>query len=186
MKALFKLILWITVICLFVYGTMTAYQKIELYLYPTDYSDYVEKYSEQYDLDKSLVFAVIKCESNFEPNAVSSANAKGLMQLQDDTYKWVCSKYNDTDINENYLFDAEKNIEAGCRLLRLHLNEFSDINTVLCAYHAGRNITLGWLENPEYSSDAKTLDKVPYEDTKLYIDRVEKTITKYQKIYNFN
>ena len=49
-------------------------------LYPTEYSEYVYKYSEEYNLDPLLVFAIIKAESNFDPNSVSDSNAMGLMQ----------------------------------------------------------------------------------------------------------
>lgn len=183
MKQFFKFILWIIIICVLIYGGMSAYHKIERYIYPTDYADVVEKYSSEYNLDKSLVFAVIKCESGFDKNAESSQNAKGLMQLQKDTYEWVCHKYNDNDVNEEYLFNPEKNVQAGCRLLRLHLDQFGDVKTALCAYHAGRTKTMEWLNNSEYSSDGKTLSKIPYEDTSSYVDKVIKTQEKYKQIY---
>ena len=183
MKHFFKFILWIIIICVLIYGGMTAYQKVQRYIYPTDYKELVEKYSNEYELDKSLVFAVIKCESNFDPNAVSSIGAKGLMQLTDETYEWVCSRYDEKDDDSNNLFYAEKNIEAGCRLLKLLEKDFTSLETRICAYHAGRNITLKWLENSDYSSDGKTLIEIPYSDTSSYVDRVVRTIEKYQKIY---
>ena len=183
MKKLFKFIIWLVLIAFLVWCGLNAYHKLQRYIYPTDYYDLVEKYSKEYNLDKSLVFAVIKCESGFDKNAQSDANAKGLMQIQKDTYEWACSRYSDKDVNEDYLFIPEKNIEAGCRLLRLHLDEFEDIRTVLCAYHAGRNITINWLKNPEYSTNGKTLQKIPYSDTSSYVDKVIKTIDKYKEIY---
>ena len=55
------------------------------YIYPTKYSEYVEKYSEENGLDKYLVYAIIKAESNFNPEATSSSGARGLMQLMEET-----------------------------------------------------------------------------------------------------
>lgn len=183
MKKLLKFIIWIVIICLLVYGGMTAYHKIERFIYPTDYADLVEQYADEYDLPQSLVFSVIKCESNFNPKAVSSIGAKGLMQLTDETYEWVCSRYAEKNIDNGNLFDPEKNIEAGCRLLTLLSKDFDSLETRLCAYHAGRNITLKWLSDSEYSSDGETLDKIPYSDTSSYVDKVVKTIEKYKEIY---
>ena len=51
------------------------------YLYPMRFSTAVQKYSSMYGVEKELVYAVIKCESNFKVDASSYAGAKGLMQL---------------------------------------------------------------------------------------------------------
>ena len=54
-------------------------------IYPLKYSEYVEKYSEEYNIDKYLVYAIIKAESNFKENAKSTSNAVGLMQIMEAT-----------------------------------------------------------------------------------------------------
>lgn len=182
MKTFIKAVIWLVVIAVLIFGGKYSYDKIEKMIYPQDYKSLIEAYSEEYGLDKSLVYAVVKCESGFDSNAVSSIGAKGLMQLTDETYEWVCSRYKDN--SDKDLFIPEVNIKAGCRLLRLHLKEFGNVKTALAAYHAGRGITNRWLKNPDYSSDGETLDKVPYEETSKYIDRVVKTIDKYKEIYN--
>ncbi|MGN0174431.1 MAG: lytic transglycosylase domain-containing protein [Acutalibacteraceae bacterium] len=184
MKKLLKFILWIVIICVLIYGGMAGYKKIEKYIYPTDYSDLIQKYADENELPRSLVFAVIKCESGFDKNAVSNIGAKGLMQLTPETYEWVCSKYGTKCKDSDELFDPKTNIQAGCRLLKLHLKEFSSVETALAAYHAGRGITNKWLNNPEYSDDGKTLKEIPYKETSAYVDKVIKTIEKYKEIYN--
>lgn len=181
MKKLFKFILWVLIICFVVYAGKNAYRKIEKQIYPLGYQATIEKYANEYDLDSKLVFAIVKCESGFDKDAVSSIGAKGLMQLTDETFEWVCSKYKDD--NTNSLFDPKTNIKSGCRLLRLLYDDFGDTKTVLCAYHAGRNITYKWLSNSEYSTDGKTLKKIPYADTSEYVSKVLKTIDKYNEIY---
>ena len=54
-------------------------------IYPKKYSEYVEKYSAEYNIDPLLIYSVIKAESNFKEDVVSNSNAKGLMQLMDST-----------------------------------------------------------------------------------------------------
>ena len=57
--------------------------------YPTDYEEYVIRYSTKYKCDPVLVFSVIKVESGFNKDAVSSVGARGLMQLMEDAYDWI-------------------------------------------------------------------------------------------------
>ena len=183
MKKILKFILWVLIICFVVYAGKNAYDKIERQIYPQGYYQEVDKFAGEYDLDYFLVHAIIKCESGYDKNAVSSIGAKGLMQLTDETFEWVCSKYNEPYNDPKYLFDEVQNIQAGCRLLRLLYDDFGDTKTVLAAYHAGRNITYKWLSNKEYSADGKTLSKIPYADTAKYVEKVLKTTEKYKKIY---
>ena len=58
-------------------------------MYPRKYSHYIEQYSKEYGVDKNLVYAVTRIESNFDPQAVSSADARGLMQMTSDAFDWV-------------------------------------------------------------------------------------------------
>ena len=59
------------------------------FTYPTDYEQYVVKYSSEYNCDPVLVFSVIKVESGFDPDAVSEVGARGLMQLMEDAFDWI-------------------------------------------------------------------------------------------------
>ena len=84
-------------------------------LYPIEYSEYVYKYSEQYNVDPLLMFSLIKAESNFDSNGVSSSNAKGLMQLMDSTAEEV-AKNIQIEYNSNVtLYNPEDNIQLGIK-----------------------------------------------------------------------
>ena len=78
-------------------------------LYPTKYSDFVESYTLEYNLQKSFVYAVIKCESGFDERAVSSVGAKGLMQIMPETFLWLQGKTGE-ELSEEMLFDAEQQL----------------------------------------------------------------------------
>lgn len=152
-------------------------------VYPRSYSEYVQKYAKQYQLDENLVYAVIKTESGFDPDSVSEDDAKGLMQVTEETFDWLNSKLEYSDYTHDDLHDPELGIEYGCFLLGYLKERFEVTEVMLAAYHAGMNITAKWLEDPTYSEDGKTLQEVPYADTKHYISKVMKNYEAYQSIY---
>ncbi len=94
----------------------------------TDYTSLIQQAAENFRLDPDLIRAVIQVESRFEPEAVSSAGAMGLMQLMPAT----AASYAVTDP-----FDPGQNIMAGANVLRQHLDRFSDLRLALAAYNAG-------------------------------------------------
>ena len=82
---LISILLLILVLCV-------NYESIERRFYPIEYSNYVEHYSEKYNVDKYLVYSVIKTESKFNPDAVSRKGASGLMQITDLTASWAAKE----------------------------------------------------------------------------------------------
>ena len=62
-------------ICTILFGILKIQNVIMKKIYPTKYSEYVYKYSAEYEVDPILIFSIIKAESNFNPNVVSSSNA---------------------------------------------------------------------------------------------------------------
>ena len=57
--------------------------------YPLKYQEYVEQYAEEFGIDKYLLYAFIKTESSFEPDAISDAGAIGLTQITEETFAWL-------------------------------------------------------------------------------------------------
>ncbi len=152
--------------------------------YPLKYEDIVSEAAEKFQLEPSLVYAVIHTESKFDPDAVSTANAKGLMQITDDTYRWASERAGEAQSTPDDLFDPETNIRTGCYVITLLSERFDSIETVLAAYNAGQGRVQEWLNNPDYSSDSKTLENIPYEETAEYVRRVLKTQKRYQQLYS--
>lgn len=144
-------------------------------LFPFKYKEIIVKTSKNFHLEPSLVFAVVNVESHFNKNAVSRAGAQGLMQLLPSTA---------TELNENEpfdLFDAQTNINLGCKYLHKLVLQFEDISTALASYNAGPANVLNWLSNKEFSANGKTLDHIPFKETREYVRKVLKT----QQFYNF-
>ena len=149
-------------------------------MYPMVYRDSVHEYAEQFDVPESLVYAVIHTESHFNPQAVSVAEAKGLMQLTDSTCEWASSLLGEATGD---VFDPATNIRYGTKILKVLSAEFSDLKTVLAAYNAGIGNVRRWLQDSRYSIDGKTLHTIPFEETREYVVRVFKARERYQSLY---
>ena len=94
-------------------------------IYPLKYSEYVEKYAEEYNMDKYMVYAIIKAESNFDENAKSSSNAIGLMQIMETTAIETANKIN-LEIAEEDLFEPGLNINIGLKYFTYLLNHYNN------------------------------------------------------------
>ena len=180
MKYLKKLLIIGLIAIISIAALMYGMNALQNAVYPQKYAEFVDKYSALYNVDKTLVFAVIKCESGFRPDAVSHAGAVGLMQLTDETFRWVATKMDDATQGDD-IKNAETNIKYGTKLLSLHLTQFKDEKTALAAYNAGRGEVMKWLENPSYSAQGRLIT-VPFEETNTYIERVENAKKIYERL----
>lgn len=152
-------------------------------LYPKKYTDSIETYAAQYGVSQTLILAVIRTESSFDPQAVSNVGAKGLMQIMPDTLDWLCYKMGE-DVSFDALSDPDTSIRFGTYFLHLLLEEFGSEQAALAAYHAGRGSVVQWLSDPEISADGRTLDRIPYSDTAHYVRKVEQAQKMYQNLYD--
>ncbi len=115
------------------------------------FDDIIAEASEAYDVPFAFVKAVIRVESNFQPNAVSHAGAMGLMQLMPRT----AASLNVTDA-----FDPRQNIFGGTKFLRILIDRYDgDINLILAAYNAG-------------DAAVARYDGIPYPKTRGYVSSV--------------
>lgn len=151
-------------------------------LYPLKYTEFVEVYSNENNLSEDFVYAVIKCESSFKEDAVSSVGAKGLMQIMPDTFDWINGKIRDGFSYEE-IFEPEINIKYGCYLYGYLLKKYGSEEVAIAAYHAGMGNVDKWLTDERYSSDGKNLDDIPFPTTKKYVTKVLETKKIYEKLY---
>ncbi len=164
----------------FVYIGYGALQKA---LYPIKYEAEVTQYAAENGLPPSLVYAVIHTESHFKAEAVSSAGAKGLMQLMDDTFTWVQTRLEGDEDTLDEVLQPAVNIRAGCKLLAIVLEQFDNVETALAAYNAGSGNVSRWLADEAYSDDGVTLKVIPFTETENYVRRVLKAQELYKTIY---
>ena len=165
-------------------------------LYPTKYDYFIEKFSKKYKVRKTLIYAVIKTESDFDKNAKSKSNALGIMQITGETFGWLLDfearnsknnkikKYKKLKIDD--LFDPEINIEYGTYFISILLSKYKDEKTALAAYNAGMGRVDYWLKNKSFSEDGITLIKIPFKETEDYVQKVFKSEEVYKNLYSKN
>ncbi|MBR1822110.1 MAG: lytic transglycosylase domain-containing protein [Clostridia bacterium] len=152
-------------------------------LYPVEFEAQIRLRAKENGLDPAYPAAVILAESSYQTEAISSANAQGLMQLLPTTAEWIAEKFDEV-YAEGCLFDPETNIKYGCWYLGYLTRRFDgDMACATAAYHAGQGQVDAWLANPEYSADGKTLTQIPSEATDTYVKRVLKYYEKYCELY---
>lgn len=132
-------------------------------------------------MDKYLVMAVIRAESGFDSDAHSGL-ARGLMQLTDDTAEWISRRIG-AEYSEENVAEPDTNIKLGCAYLAYLLGIYQNRETALAAYNAGPGKVGEWLKDERYSHDGEELYEIPYEETKLYVQRVVKFEKIYKKLY---
>lgn len=151
--------------------------------YPMEYTDLIRSQAAQEGLEPAYVAAVILAESSYDPQAVSSVNAQGLMQIMPETGAWIAGKF-DEEYVDGCLFDPETNIRYGCWYLGYLLRRYDGDKTCsTAAYHSGQGTVDGWLGNPEYSADGKTLDIIGGPRANTYVGRVLDYYEKYTELY---
>ena len=156
--------------------------KIMSILYPRKYSVYVEKYSQEYNLDENLVYSIIKAESKFNEKALSRRGAKGLMQIADITRDWAIEQLELSDDID--IYDPETNIRIDCWYLNTLYKEFGKTDLVIVAYNGGSGNVKKWLSDREYSYDGENLRIIPFSETDSYLQKVKKNYEQYNKLYS--
>ncbi len=181
-RALIIVLLLIVAIGLGFLGDFVITQ-IEKQIYPQDYSAYVEAAAEAYSVPESIVYALIKCESDFDPSAVSDAGAVGLCQLMPDTFLWLTDEVLYEHFKQGMLYDPETNIRYGvCYLSRLY-DQFGDWSLAFAAYNAGPSRVEEWLADPKLADGEGGLSKIPFKETRKYVKKMVRVQKKYEKLY---
>jgi len=116
------------------------------------YDEIIRRASEKHGVDFFLIKSVIKAESLFDPKAVSSAGAKGLMQLMPDTA---------TEVGVNNVFDAEQNIMGGTKYLKKLMKRFkNNAKSAVAGYNAGPAAVVYYDGVPPFDETMNYVDKI--------------------------
>jgi soluble lytic murein transglycosylase len=151
--------------------------------HPLEFTEFVERSAAEYNLDPLLIYAIIKTESSFRHDAVSSAGARGLMQIMEETFDWLCFRLGE-EREYSEMFDPETNIRYGSYLINFLLERYDYVlNTAIAAYHAGLGDVGRWLEDSEFSDDGRTLKYIPIPATRHYVNKINDAYDTYKMLY---
>ncbi len=148
--------------------------------YPEPYSDEVFESAGAGAAAASLVYAVMRQESNFDPDAVSPAHAIGLMQILPETARAVASSI-PVPYDESRLPVPETNIALGARYLRDLRGRLGDqIPLAVSAYNGGEDAIVRWLGRaPDMDLDV-FVERIPFAETRAYVARVLGNYARYE------
>lgn len=182
-----KILFIITIIAIafiLLFGVFKVQNIVLKKIYPIKYSEYVYKYSEEYGVDPLLIFAIIKAESNFNPNVVSSSQAIGLMQLMDTTAEELARKLDVPFTKKSSLYNPELNIRLGTKYFSDLLKEYNQ-NTLLAltAYNAGKGTLKRWMDQGTINEDGSNIENIPYKETNNYVRKIVRDYKIYQELY---
>ena len=155
-------------------------------MYPIHYTEYVSESCERYGVPESIVYAVIRTESSFEPHAVSSAGAIGLMQITPDTFAWLTSYHLRENLSPLMCYDARTNIRYGVYYLSFLYERYGGWAEALAAYNAGPGRVDQWLKDKTLVDEngALIVSRIPYQETRDYVTAVLQTGEIYGHLYS--
>jgi soluble lytic murein transglycosylase len=158
--------------------------------YPKGYYKYVREYANEFGLEESLVLAVIREESRFNPKTLSFANARGLMQIIPPTGRSVARLVGIKSYYTNKLHDPDTNIKMGCYYLSQLLKRFdNDKVMALAAYNGGPLRVKRWMNKwwnevgPNIDLD-EFVESIPLSETRRYVQKVIKSYYEYKRLYS--
>ena len=151
-------------------------------IYPTYFRELILPRAQSLDLDPALVFALIRQESLFQPNARSYADARGLMQVIPLTGGDIAQRTNTPNYTDDSLFLPYRSVEFGTWFLRSMLNFLNGNQfAALAAYNAGPGNVQSWMP---FADDLDIfVAQIPLREPREYIRRIYLNLANYRDIY---
>ncbi|WP_151409890.1 lytic transglycosylase domain-containing protein [Anaerococcus sp. Marseille-P9784] len=147
-----------------------------------NYQDQIKKYSDKYNVDPLLTAAIVKVESDFDNDAQSHQNAKGLMQLLDET-----AKHSAEVIGEKYypekLNDIDYNLNLGVGYYDYLFKYYNNKELALAAYNGGVGNVDKWIDEGLLDKDDPDISKIPFNETRQYVTKVLSNYNVYKTFY---
>jgi soluble lytic murein transglycosylase len=154
--------------------------------YPQGYWESVLSYSRKYGQDPYFIAAIIRAESQFLPEALSPAGARGLMQVMPATGESIARLSNIAGFDPAKLFESDTAINIGTRYISTLMKRFKgDPILVAAAYNAGPDAVQTWISRNGYNREKSDVfvESIPYFETRGYVKKVFKNYAEYRRIY---
>ena len=152
-------------------------------LFPKPYWYDLKRFSVSNGLDPYLVAALIRQESEFNPNAVSRSNAVGLMQLLPRVGRDVARQEKLRSFRPNQLFTPAINLQLGTHYFRAMVEKFGAVEYALAAYNAGDDRVTEWQGMAKYRDVAEFVESIPFTETRDYVQAIVRNANMYKLLY---
>ena len=152
-------------------------------LFPKPYWYDLKRFSANNGLDPYLVAALIRQESEFNPNAVSRSNAVGLMQLLPKVGREVARQDKLRSFTPSQLFIPAINLQLGTHYFRSRVDKFGAVEYALAAYNAGDDRVEEWQGMAKYRDVAEFVESIPFTETRDYVQAIVRNANMYRLLY---
>ena len=148
-------------------------------IYREEYTAEIERYSALFNVDPSLVYSVIKVESNFDPSAKSDAGAIGLMQIIEESFDWVAWRLGREDLRFEDMYTPEYSIMFGCYMLGFLMDRYNSVELAAAAYHSGMGTVDSWIESGRVDPDNVDIESIEGSSTRHYVGKIMRAYKNY-------
>ncbi|OEG00098.1 lytic transglycosylase [Vulcanibacillus modesticaldus] len=154
-------------------------------IYPIKYEHEIEEYSRRFDVDPFLILSIIQVETSFEEDRTSKKGAVGPMQIMPDTAIWIIDQAGFSYKLED-LAKPKVNIALGSWYVSNIFHQFDrNIVATIAAYNAGPNKVSKWFKEGIWDGTLEKVNRIPYGETRHYIQRVLFFYERYKWIYEY-
>jgi soluble lytic murein transglycosylase len=152
--------------------------------FPLPYRKSLEEYCRAQMLDPYLMAALIRQESEFNPKAISRANARGLAQVMPATGRQLSRKLGMSRFSTAMLFSPDTNLKMGTYYLKTLSDELQGKwEAALASYNAGKSHVTAWMAAGNYREPAEFVESIPFNETRAYVQSVLRNADVYRKLY---
>ncbi|HEV2117343.1 MAG TPA: transglycosylase SLT domain-containing protein [Terriglobales bacterium] len=154
-------------------------------LFPRPYWTELKKDALRNRLDPFLVAALIRQESEFNPGAVSHANAWGLMQLLPPVGRTLARQQHVRRYSASMLLVPNINLQLGTHYFRELLDHYNgNVEYALAAYNAGSDRVQDWVSNGNFKDSPEFVESIPFTETREYVQAIVRNAVVYRQLYS--
>jgi len=152
--------------------------------WPTAYDDSVERAARAHGVEPALVYAIMREESGYRPDALSVVGARGLTQIMPQTGQRLAADLGAAAFDPAELFQPERNLELGTFYLSQLVARFGGrLSAAIASYNAGPEAVARWLAAEPTREDDEWVESIPYDQTRSYVKRVLRSLHVYRALY---
>jgi soluble lytic murein transglycosylase len=154
-------------------------------LFPRPFWDELRKDAAANHLEPHLVASLIRQESEFNPAAISPANAYGLMQLLPSVGKGMAKELKIRHFSTDELLVANTNLQLGTRYFKHMMDHFDGrVEYALAAYNAGEDRVDDWRKNGKFADMDEFVESIPFAQTRDYVQAIMRNAALYKLLYD--
>jgi soluble lytic murein transglycosylase len=153
-------------------------------LFPRAFWDELKREAQRNQLDPYLVASLIRQESEFNPTAISRANAMGLMQLLPKVGKGVAKEMKIRRFSRDQLLQPNTNLQLGTHYFKRVVDHYDGhIEYALAAYNAGENRVEDWRKSGDFKDMDEFVESIPFTETREYVQAILRNAVLYRLLY---